>query len=118
MAKRIQSVIVEDIIGFIDKINNYTTGLSFAEFSSRPIVIDACLHNIQIMGEAIATLKDETRQKADTIPWNLISGMKSRLIGEDLQADPEVVWHVLTSALPEFKGKLERLHQRLIHRNL
>ena len=118
MAKRIQSVIVDDIINFIDKINGYTADLSYQEFAARAMVVDACLHNVHIIGEAISQLKEETRQKAESIPWNLISGMTGRLVGEDLEADPEPVWHVITTALPELKHKLERLHKRLTARNL
>ncbi|MBA4167877.1 MAG: DUF86 domain-containing protein [Chitinophagaceae bacterium] len=118
MPKRTQSVIVEDIISFIGKIDSYTGELSYQEFSLKPMVVDACLHNIQIIGDAIATINDETRHKADTIPWTLISGMRGRLISDSLEADHEVVWHVITNALPELKHKLERLHKRLVARNL
>lgn len=118
MPKRLQSVIVDDIINFIDKIDSYTADLSYQEFSLRPMVVDACMHNIQIIGDAINAVNEETRQKSDSIPWNLISGMKSRLIGEGFDADPEVVWHVITSALPELRRKLERLHKRLTARDL
>ncbi len=118
MAKRNQSVIVDDIINFIDVIDSYIGGLSYQEFSTRPIVIDACMHNIHVIGESISKITDETRQKSDSIPWNLISGMQHRLMNDGFEADPEVVWHVITTALPELKRKLERLHRRLTARDL
>lgn len=118
MAKRIQSVIVDDIINFIDTIHSYTADLSYQEFSTRQMVIDACMHNVHIIGEAIGLLNDETRQKSESIPWGLISGMHGRLLTDGLATDPEALWHVLGNALPELKGKLERLHKRLVARNL
>jgi uncharacterized protein with HEPN domain len=118
MNRKLQSVVVNDVIGIINKISTYTVGLSYQEFCSGSLVIDASLHNIQILGEAIKDIKQDARQKADTIPWNLLPGISSRLINENFEADPEAVWQVIDQALPELKHKLERLHKRLVTRGL
>lgn len=118
MSKRAQSAIVDNIIDFIDKIHSYTAGLSYQQFAAQSMIVDACMHNVRVIGEAIGRLKDETRQKSESIPWNLISGMSSRMMDENLEADPEVIWHMINNALPELKEKLGRLHKRLVARNM
>ena len=118
MTKVKQSSLVNDIINVINKIGSYTADLSYREFSHRPLVIDACLHNIQIIGDAVNNLKEETRQKSESIPWNLLKGIRARLINENFEAEPEAVWDVVMQALPELREKLERLHKRLVARDL
>lgn len=118
MAKKVQSAIVGSIINYIDTIHGYTAGMNYREFASQQMVADACMHNIYVIGKAISDLKDDTKQKSESTPWNLISATHGRLIGENLETDPEAVWHVIETALPELREKLERLQRRLMAKDL
>ena len=44
------SIIINDILGCIDHIDSYTSKLSFDDFSSNYMVIEACLYNVQVIG--------------------------------------------------------------------
>src|ERR1700678_2300888 len=59
-------------------------GLSFDDFSSHFLVIEACLYNIQIIGEAAAQLPEDVKIDYPNIPWALINlqSIHSKLISE------------------------------------
>lgn len=74
MSKRTPSVVVGDILRCIEHIEIYTAKLSFNEFSNNFMVIEACLYNIQIIGEAVSQLADNVKDSNPQIPWILIKG--------------------------------------------
>jgi uncharacterized protein with HEPN domain len=53
MPERRSSAIISDILNCIDHINTYTYNLSFDDFSKNYMAVEACLYNIQIIGEAV-----------------------------------------------------------------
>jgi hypothetical protein len=78
------------------------------------MVIEACLYNIQIIGEAVAQLPDDVKNNSPHIPWALIKGMRNRLIHEYFGTDLPVVWNVIKNDLPAFKLDLQLIHKTLV----
>ena len=114
MSKRVPSTVLNDILYCIDHIMIYTASLSFDDFTSNFMVIEACLYNIQIIGEAVAQLPDDVKNDNQHIPWALIKGMRNRLIHEYFGTDLPVVWNVIKNDLPTFKSDLQSIYKNLI----
>lgn len=114
MSKRTPSIVVKDILTCIDRVQLYTADISFDDFTKNYMIVEACLYNIQIMGEAVAQLADDVKQNEPQIPWSLIKGMRNRLIHEYFGTDLPIVWNVIKNELPSFKGELERIHADLL----
>lgn len=114
MSKRLPSAIIKDMLHCIDHVQLYTTNLSFDDFTTNFMALEACLYNIQVIGEAVAQLADDVKESEPQIPWILIKGMRNRLIHEYFGTDLPVVWNVIKNELPAFKGDLQRIHQSLI----
>src|ERR1700755_3266573 len=106
MSKRPPSQIIGDVLYCISHIELYTAALSFEEFSSNFLVIEACLYNISIIGEAVNQLPDEVKNENQSIPWALIKGMRNRLIHQYFGTDLPVVWNVIKIDLPSLKNEL------------
>jgi uncharacterized protein with HEPN domain len=56
MSKRLPSLVINDILYCIDHVELYTSNLTFEHFSTNFMVVEACLYNIQIIGEGVAQL--------------------------------------------------------------
>ena len=95
MSGRVPSIVINDILTCIDHIATYTASISFEDFASNFLVIEACLYNIQIIGEAVSQLPDDVRDNNLHIHWNLIKGMRIRLIHEYFGTDLPVDWNVI-----------------------
>src|ERR1700733_7172050 len=109
MSNRIPSTVIGDILRCIDHVEKYTTNLSFDEFLADFMVIEACLYNIQIIGEAVNQLPDDVKSRNQHIPWPLIKGMRNRLVHEYFGTDLPVVWNVIKNDLPGFKQDLKAI---------
>lgn len=114
MSKRKPSQFIKDILNCIEHIQVYTTDLSFDAFSENYMAVEACLYNIQVIGEAVVQLPADVKDNIPEIPWTLIKGMRNRLIHEYFGTDLTVVWNVITNELPSFKVELERIHSELL----
>ncbi len=56
---------------------------------------DAVIRKLEIIGEAVKQLSDETRQRRPEIPWKQIAGMRDRLTHAYFSVDLGLVWAVV-----------------------
>ncbi len=117
MSERKPSVLIRDILKSIDRARSYSDGLSFDAFCTNYMIVEACLYNIQIIGEAVSKLPDDIKISEPQIPWSLIKGMRNRLIHEYFGTDMGIVWKVIKNELPGMINHLEKIHTNLIAEN-
>ena len=114
MPERKSSTIIKDILNCVDHIQLYISGLSYEDFSKNFMAVEACLYNIQIIGEAVSHLPDMIKDKETQIPWSLIKGMRNRLIHEYFGTDLSLVWDTIKHDLPSFQTALEKIEAELL----
>ncbi len=117
MSERKPSVVIKDILSCIDHIQLYAGNLTYTEFSTNFMVAEACLYNIQVIGEAVSKIPDDIKETEKQIPWQLIKGMRNRLIHEYFGTDLQVVWNVIKNELPSFRNELEKISDSLKAQN-
>lgn len=81
------------------------------------MIVEACLYNIQIIGEAVSKLPEDVKEAELQIPWVSIKGMRNRLIHDYIGTDLLLVWNVIKNELPAFQNDLERIQRSLIIQN-
>jgi uncharacterized protein with HEPN domain len=59
MSKRDARLFLSDILEAVEKIERYTTGLSFEQFESNDMIVDAVVRNLEIIGKAARHLPKE-----------------------------------------------------------
>lgn len=101
MFKQNNFLLVEDILIAALKIQKYTEGFSFEQFSSDDKTFDAVIRNFEIIGEAAARLDDEFKQNNGEIAWQILKGYRNRLIHEYFGVDQQIVWDILKDDLPQ-----------------
>jgi len=67
MSKRPVDLLLNDMLDAIDKIEQYTEGLSLDTFSNDQKTIDAVARNFEIIGEAASRLPEEFKEKYSSI---------------------------------------------------
>lgn len=81
------------------------------------MVVEACLYNIQVIGEAVNQLAEDVKVANPQIPWALIKGMRNRLIHEYFGTDLPLVWNTIKSDLPGFRNELRAVQIQLEKEN-
>ena len=109
MSDRDSSVFLQDILQAIVKIERYTDGLSYEEFTVNDMAIDAVIRNFEIIGEAASHVPEAVRQRNAAIPWDKMKAMRNIMIHEYFGVDLETVWKTVKMSLPALKQEIAEL---------
>jgi len=107
--KRTYKLYLNDILEAIERIENYTKGLSFEDFSKNSMVVDAVVRNFEIIGEAAKQIPTEIKKKQDQIPWKEMAGMRDKLTHDYSGVNMEILWQTTKKRLPTLKTLIENL---------
>lgn len=113
MSERSSFDLFRDILHCISRLNEYTADLPYDTFSENFMVQEACLYNLQIIGEVVSKLPKEIKDEAPSVPWNLMKGMRNRLIHEYFGTDLNIVWEVIKNELPAIEPVIRSLLQNI-----
>ncbi|MDR3627361.1 MAG: DUF86 domain-containing protein [Ignavibacteriaceae bacterium] len=106
MSKRDWKLLFEDILESIGKIESYTKEITFVDFSTNPLIIDAVVRNIEIIGEASKNIPVEIYKKFDDVPWKKLNGIRNKIVHEYFQIDISIIWFIIENELTPLKTTL------------
>ena len=110
MSKSNETVLLEDIVKSIEKIELYTTGIdNYKQLISDDQRYDAVIRNFEIIGEASKQLPEIFKNQHNNIPWNKAIGLRNRLIHEYFGINEEIIWNTIVYFLPQFKIQINSL---------
>ena len=109
MSKRPIDLLINDIRESIERIGEYTRGMSLEDFTKDQKSIDAVARNLEIMGEAANRLPDEFKESHSEIEWFKIVGLRHRIVHEYFGVDLEIIWRILQMDLHELQQSLSRI---------
>lgn len=104
---------IEDIIDAMNKALKFIEGISYEEFARDDKTIFAVIRAIEVVGEAVKKIPEETREKYPEIPWKGMAGMRDKVIHGYFGVDVRVVWDTVKKRIPEVKPLFERILSEL-----
>ena len=73
------------------------------------MLVFALVKAIEIIGEAASQVSADFQEAHPQIPWQVIIGMRNRLIHAYFDVNLDIVWETVTEDLPPLIAELERL---------
>ncbi len=103
MSDRDWKLLFEDIIDSINAIEEFTKGLSYADFEKNRLIADAVVRNIEIIGEASKNIPTEIQRLFTDIPWQKLRGIRNRIVHDYFDVNKNIIWHIVTKELEPIK---------------
>ena len=106
-------IYLNDILASIEKIDEYTKGVHFGEFSKESMREDAIIRNLMTIGEAIKSIPKDIRSKSPETEWEEMTGLRDILIHQYFGTDLETIWGIIKDDLPKLKKDINSLIKKL-----
>lgn len=100
---------VVDILHSIEKIEEFTSGMSFDDFVADEKTVYAAIRALEIIGEASKRIPEATRERYSSVPWREMAATRDKLIHGYIGVDLNVVWRTLNEDLPPLKARMAQI---------
>jgi uncharacterized protein with HEPN domain len=97
---RDESLYLADIQESCEKVMRFTRGMTYKEFGQDDLHFDAVLRNLEIIGEAVKNISEETRQRYPHIKWRKIAGFRDIVAHGYFGVNEETVWDIVENEIP------------------
>lgn len=97
---RDESLYLADIRESCEKVLRFTKGMTYKVFVHDDLHFDAVLRNLEIIGEAVKNISEDTRQKFPQIKWRKIAGFRDIVAHGYFGVNDETVWDIVENEIP------------------
>lgn len=97
------------MIEYIDKSIKYTEGYTFEQFEKDEKTIDATIFTISQIGELVKNISKETMSKYSNIEWNMIKGLRNRIVHDYEGISLKSIWFVINNDIVQLKKDIQNI---------
>jgi uncharacterized protein with HEPN domain len=103
---------LQHVLDAIDRATSYVKGMDLPGFEEDTRTQDAVIRSIEIIGEAAnkaRTADPEFAARHSHVPWDVMYGMRNRIVHDYFEVDLEVVWQTVNHDLPVLREQVATL---------
>ncbi len=97
------------MIEYIEKAFKYVNGYSFDKFCKDEKTVDATIFAISQIGELVKNISKETMNKYSNIEWNMIKGLRNRIVHDYEGISLKSIWYVVENDLIGLKEEVQKI---------
>ncbi len=102
-------VYLRQMFACCEKVHTYCDGIRYAAFMENCMLQDACIKNIEEIGEKASKISTEFRTAHPDIRWKAMIGARHHLVHDYEGIDLEVLWDVIQTDLPQLALQLTEI---------
>lgn len=105
------------ILEAIERIDRYTIGMDEPAFLNNPLVQDAVIRNLEVIGEASNNIEKHYPEFAAAhpeLPLAFAYQMRNAVAHGYFKADHQIVWKTIHSDLPDLRARVQSAQKAVI----
>jgi uncharacterized protein with HEPN domain len=103
------TIYLEHIENSLKRIISYASNVSHEAFLEDYKLQDACIRQIEIIGEATKKISEIFKEKYPEIPWKDMAGIRDKLIHDYIDVDLNIVYQTVAVDIPILFHKIEKI---------
>ncbi|MFH1917008.1 MAG: DUF86 domain-containing protein [Nanoarchaeota archaeon] len=105
------NIYIDDICQAIEKIEEYTRGITYEKFVEDSMISDAVIRNLEIIGEAVKKIPNTIKLKHPEIEWRKLANLRNILIHEYFGVNLCIIWDIVRKKIPQHKQAFQRVRE-------
>ncbi len=101
-------VYLQHIRDALEDIASYANAGRDAFFAER-MRQDATIRKLQVIGQAVKNLSENSKSRQPHIPWKQIAGLRDKVIHDYFGVNLDIVWAVVEKDLPTLRSAVNKL---------
>ncbi|MEX0677090.1 MAG: DUF86 domain-containing protein [Pirellulales bacterium] len=102
---------IQDILDAVAETESFIAGMDRDQFLADAKTLKAVTANLTVIGEAARHVPQTVAQQWPEIPWDVMCGMRNRIVHGYYQVDPTIVWDTCQNDLPALVIPLRKILQ-------
>ena len=102
-------IFLQHILDEMDFIADEVKKLSYETFIESELYTRAFSRSVEIIGEAVKNLSEDSRNSHSQIEWKKLAGMKDKIIHQYFGVDYDLIWGVANNKLPSVKKEIGKI---------
>ncbi len=98
-----------DILTAIQEIQTFVVDIDFEDFKNDQKTMRAVELDLIIIGEAANMIPEDLQEDYPEIAWQLMRGMRNRLVHTYFSVSPKILWDTIQQDLPPVAESLKTL---------
>lgn len=107
--KNKEYISLQKMIEYSNKAVLYIKDYTFEQFSNDDKTVNATVFVISQIGELVKNISKETMQKYTNIEWNMIKGLRNRIVHDYEGINLKSIWHICKNDIVEFRNEIQRI---------
>lgn len=95
--------ILAHIVGYCDKLVEFTRGMNYISFEGDELCKDACALCVLQIGELVGNLTEEFKSTYCEMPWRQIRSMRNIIAHHYGIVDAETLWDTIQEDIPKLR---------------
>lgn len=104
---------LQHVTDAIHTIDSYIGNALKEQFLADSKLQDACIRQLQIIGEACNRCSPDFRLAHTDIPWSQIIGMRNIVVHDYTGLEPDIIWNIIKHNLPGFLSLIEQIVENI-----
>jgi uncharacterized protein with HEPN domain len=106
-------VFIEHILESISAIEDFSKGINKEELISNRLKQSAIVREVEIIGEAVKNISEETKKKYPKVKWKEIVGTRDKMIHHYFGVDINIIWEIIKKDLPILKKQIYKIKKEI-----
>ena len=102
-------IILNKVLKYIEELYDFINGYTYESFKKDKKTVNACVFNLNQIGELVTKISDETISENSEIEWRGLKSLRNRIVHDYDGINLNMIWGFLETELQELEIQIKAI---------